>query len=238
MNNTALILKDGKVYAFNMPENPKHDVKCHSRMACICASLAFENGANRDVVDGYDNNCPHKYNKAVEQAISSAVECNNQEQAEDIIYRHKKNLLPIMHDHPYVIPGLTVSYDTVVPCKAKRDCQEPTNNDDGTITKCISNCKHEYRVALLSLQEKTETCQKCRTTDFKSCHSMRCPMREEVEEKTEKQELTDSEWYEFLYDIGSQIRFLKGETGPDEWEKMQAFIESKYTISFKKKVKS
>jgi hypothetical protein len=187
MNNTALILKDGKVYAFNMPENPKHDVKCHSRMACICASLAFENGANRDVVDGYDNNCPHKYNKAVEQAISSAVECLDQEHAKKLLrdFHADGNLLQSWKTyHPYVIPGLTFTViDQCETCDAfyYQDCKAPDNDCD------VRN----QSVALLSLteikEEKTDTCPKCRTTDFKSCHSMHCPKRE-VEETTEKLE--------------------------------------------------
>jgi hypothetical protein len=61
------------------PEEPKYDVKCHSTHSCICASLAFENGANRDVVDGYDDNCPHRYQKALSSAIAQAVEFEDQE---------------------------------------------------------------------------------------------------------------------------------------------------------------
>jgi hypothetical protein len=67
------------------PEEPKYDVKCHSTHSCICASLAFENGANRDVVDGYDDNCPHRYQKALSSAIAQAVEFEDQLSIKTII---------------------------------------------------------------------------------------------------------------------------------------------------------
>jgi hypothetical protein len=70
------------------PEEPKYDVKCHSTHSCICASLAFENGANRDVVDGYDDNCPHRYQKALSSAIAQAVEFEDQERIEGLVIDH------------------------------------------------------------------------------------------------------------------------------------------------------
>jgi hypothetical protein len=59
------------------------------------------------------------------------------------------------------------------------------------------------------------------------------PKEEESQEEWKPN--NDMEWYEFLYDIGSKAQYLKGETGPDEPEKMQAFLESKYDIRFRKK---
>jgi hypothetical protein len=70
---------DGKIgWIPEMPEKPKHDVKCHSSLACLCAEMSFENGACRDVVDRYDDNCPHRYESALQSAIASAVEVSNQ----------------------------------------------------------------------------------------------------------------------------------------------------------------
>lgn len=70
------------------PEKPKYDVKCHSTHSCICASLAFENGANRDVVDGYDDNCPHRYQKALSSAIAQAVEFEDQEGILKVVFSY------------------------------------------------------------------------------------------------------------------------------------------------------
>jgi hypothetical protein len=55
------------------PKEP-HDVRCHSTHACNCASMAFESGANRDVVDGYDDNCPYRYKEALSRCLSEAYE--------------------------------------------------------------------------------------------------------------------------------------------------------------------
>ena len=55
------------------PKEP-HDVRCHSTHACNCASMAFESGANRDVVDGYDDNCPYRYKSALSRCLSEAYE--------------------------------------------------------------------------------------------------------------------------------------------------------------------
>src|SRR5688572_20568544 len=45
---------------------------------------------------------------------------------------------------------------------------------------------------------KVENCPKCRTTDFKSCHSMHCPMREVVVENGKKQTYTRAEVIECI----------------------------------------
>jgi hypothetical protein len=54
------------------PETPKK-VECVSDTACLCAKYAMRDGANRDVVDYYDENCPHRYQSALSQAIKEAV---------------------------------------------------------------------------------------------------------------------------------------------------------------------
>jgi hypothetical protein len=50
------------------PETPKK-VECVSDTACLCAKYAMRDGANRDVVDYYDENCPHRYQSALSQAF-------------------------------------------------------------------------------------------------------------------------------------------------------------------------
>jgi hypothetical protein len=85
------------------PEEPKYDVKCHSTHSCICASLAFENGANRDVVDGYDDNCPHRYQKALSSAIAQAVEFEDQGAIRMHVYLNVSKLNR-WHEGVYTIP--------------------------------------------------------------------------------------------------------------------------------------
>jgi hypothetical protein len=134
-NNTALVVKqDGNVYAFKMPDK-----------------FAFESGGDPPYSMPYLN---PEYYDAVEQAISSAVLCSDQEQAVSLI-AHGQTILDIEKakkyyckpDHPYVIPGLTF---TVKPrAGGLFHCPDCEN----------CNCKL-YPVALLSLteikEEKTE----------------------------------------------------------------------------------
>lgn len=76
----------GIVYNPNWPVEPK-DVKCNFGIdACTCAEVAFESGANHDVVDEYDDNCPHRYNSALQTAIREAKEMEDQDKATAIIY--------------------------------------------------------------------------------------------------------------------------------------------------------
>lgn len=77
--------EDGKLYWIkDMPVEPRRDsLICQSaaqgKTVCFCADLAFENGANRDVVDNYDDNCPHRYKSALQSAIESAIKVKNQD---------------------------------------------------------------------------------------------------------------------------------------------------------------
>lgn len=81
----------GDLMAFEkMPVKPTLDVKCHSHRACHCAELAFEAGAVRDIVDEYDNYCPHRYTKELESAKASAVKVKNRDEA--IKYLFNSNL--------------------------------------------------------------------------------------------------------------------------------------------------
>lgn len=88
--NPTVFLKDGELYCLTVevPNEPKQRINCAGTHACTCASLAFENGANRDVVDGYDDNCPHRYTKALASAKASAVKVKNayENQVEKIVY--------------------------------------------------------------------------------------------------------------------------------------------------------
>jgi hypothetical protein len=70
-------------YHHNWPVEPKHKDVCQSSVkksghVCYCADLAFEEKANRDVVDWYDDNCPRKYEQALKQAIAEAVPFEDQ----------------------------------------------------------------------------------------------------------------------------------------------------------------
>lgn len=67
------------------PKEPKHDVKCHSKSACKCAELAFESGSNRDVVDGYDDNCPHRYQQVLSLTIKESVPFEDQDIIKSIV---------------------------------------------------------------------------------------------------------------------------------------------------------
>jgi hypothetical protein len=80
MKTTALIIKEGRVCCTDkeVPEKPK-EVNCGGTHACTCAGLAFESGANRDVVDGYDDNCPHRYTAALQLIKDNAVPFENQD---------------------------------------------------------------------------------------------------------------------------------------------------------------
>lgn len=72
------IKEDGKLYYLpNVPEEPKQVVICGGTHACTCASLAFENGANRDVVDAFDDNCQYRYKAALQKAKDNAIEVGN-----------------------------------------------------------------------------------------------------------------------------------------------------------------
>lgn len=84
--NTFVLKEDGKIYYMpDVPKEPK-DVKCTGTHACTCASLAFENGANRDVVDYYDDNCPHAYQKALQSAIDNGIEVSNTDDVLDVAF--------------------------------------------------------------------------------------------------------------------------------------------------------
>lgn len=56
------------------------------------------------------------------------------------------------------------------------------------------------------------------------------PTQEELTAKN------DDLWYQFLYDVGSNMHLLRGETGPDHPEEMRKLIESKYEITIKRKI--
>lgn len=53
------------------------------------------------------------------------------------------------------------------------------NTNNGEIVEWT---KKPIYILKSKVEEKIELCPKCRSTDFKSCHSMRCPMREVEEE--------------------------------------------------------
>lgn len=79
-----ILKEDGKIYWIErMPDKPK-DIKCDTELGnlspCVCAANAFDHKANRDIVDHYDDNCPHRYKSALQSAIDSAVEVSNQEE--------------------------------------------------------------------------------------------------------------------------------------------------------------
>jgi hypothetical protein len=98
MNNTALILKDGKVYAFNMPEKIKGDIQDSGHLEVLHEML-------------------------LKKALSSAVLCADQEQAGLIWNQYYDDPL-IAKDHPYVIPGLTFTPEVVdCGCRMGKDCQ-------------------------------------------------------------------------------------------------------------------
>lgn len=66
-----------------MPKEPIY-IKCESEIGnlspCLCAAKKFDDRANRDVVDYYDDNCPHRYKAALQSSIKSAIEVSNQEE--------------------------------------------------------------------------------------------------------------------------------------------------------------
>jgi hypothetical protein len=74
MTTKNFIIKEGRVCCTDkeVPEEPKK-VNCGGTHACTCAGLAFERGANRDVVDGYDDNCPYRYAAALQLIKDNAV---------------------------------------------------------------------------------------------------------------------------------------------------------------------
>jgi hypothetical protein len=92
------------------PVKPKHDVKCHSSHACICSELAFESGANRYVVDSYDDNCPHRYQKALTSALERSVPFEDKEAIETIICMHKGyfECVELTEGKIYTIPATEV----------------------------------------------------------------------------------------------------------------------------------
>jgi hypothetical protein len=136
-NNTALVVKqDGKVYAFNMPEIERQ---------CLggCARPCYEcTKASRD----------HK--TSVEQALSSAVECADQDDAREYILTGTGQPFTgeIKTDHPYVIPGLTFT--------VKRGKMIDASLCECGIGGSCGDCLAHELVALLSLteikEEKTE----------------------------------------------------------------------------------
>jgi hypothetical protein len=81
MTTKNFIIKEGRVCCTDkeVPEEPK-EVNCGGTHACTCAGLAFESGANRDVVDGYDDNCPHRYTAALQLIKDNAVLIREEDQ--------------------------------------------------------------------------------------------------------------------------------------------------------------
>jgi hypothetical protein len=81
MTTKNFIIKEGRVCCTDkeVPEEPKK-VNCGGTHACTCAGLAFERGANRDVVDGYDDNCPYRYAAALQLIKDNAVLIREEDQ--------------------------------------------------------------------------------------------------------------------------------------------------------------
>lgn len=82
MKTNSILIKEGKAFAVceEIPKEPKYKVNCGGTHACTCAGLAFESGANRDVVDGYDDNCPHRYAAALQRVKDNAVLIREEDQ--------------------------------------------------------------------------------------------------------------------------------------------------------------
>lgn len=160
MNNpqTALVLKsDGRIYATAILEEVKGDIQDSGHLEMIHEML-------------------------IKKAISSAVVCADQEQAGFIWNQYCDDPL-IAKDHPYVIPGLTFTYE-------HQYYKISSNSKLDKWMKCPHKEAYQYQidrgrkvrtVALLSLENKPEDteCPKCRTKDPSNCHSMRCPKRVE-----------------------------------------------------------
>jgi hypothetical protein len=91
-NNTALVKKEDGIYVMNVPERT----------------------IDRHTSPGNDAS-GKLYAIMLKQALSSAVECADQEQAHDILGNfidpHNKPI--IKKDHPYVIPGLTFTVEYI-----------------------------------------------------------------------------------------------------------------------------
>jgi hypothetical protein len=144
MKTTALIIKEGRVCCTDkeVPEEPK-EVNCGGTHACTCAGLAFESGANRDVVDGYDDNCPHRYTAALQLIKDNAVLIREEDQERAICYMwHVSNTMLPLYEFTKSLKE-NDSYPVSVEVILDEQCDSKCNVD----VQCESNPCKKYLVA-------------------------------------------------------------------------------------------